>query len=84
MTANLRGALPAIGAEGVTEGTGRWRIVLPPAVEIQALWNLLAQQNLLVRKLTYRRDTLEEIFLRAMGHIQHTPGEQRRKVPPNI
>jgi ABC-2 type transport system ATP-binding protein len=71
----LRGALPEIGAEGVTEGAGRWRIVLPPAVEIQVLWNLLGQQNLLVRKLTYRRDTLEEIFLKAMGHIRHTPGE---------
>jgi ABC-2 type transport system ATP-binding protein len=68
-------ALPEIGADGVTEGGGRWRIVLPPAVEIQALWNLLGRQNLWVRKLTYRRDTLEEIFLKAMGHIQHTPGE---------
>jgi ABC-2 type transport system ATP-binding protein len=73
--ANLRGALPEIGGDGVTEGGGRWRIVLPPAVEIQALWSLLGRQNLLVRKLTYRRDTLEEIFLKAMGHIQHTPGE---------
>ena len=73
--ANLRGALPEIGADGVTEGGGRWRIVLPPPVEIQALWGLLGRQNLLVRKLTYRRDTLEEIFLKAMGHIQHTPGE---------
>lgn len=72
---NLRGALPKIGAEGVSEGGGRWRVVLPPAVEIQELWNLLGAQNLLVRKLTYRRDTLEEIFLKAMGHIQHTPGE---------
>jgi ABC-2 type transport system ATP-binding protein len=71
----LRGALPEIGADGVSEGSGRWRIVLPPAVDIQALWNLLGRQNLLVRKLTYRRDTLEEIFLKAMGHIQHTPGE---------
>jgi ABC-2 type transport system ATP-binding protein len=73
--ANLRSTLPEIGADGVTEGNGRWRIVLPPDVDIQALWNLLGQQNLLVRKLTYRRDTLEEIFLKAMGHIQHTPGE---------
>jgi ABC-2 type transport system ATP-binding protein len=78
--AGLRGALPEIGAEGVTEGYGRWRIVLPPAVEIQALWNLLGRQNLLVRKLTYRRDTLEEIFLKAMGRIQHTPGESAAKV----
>jgi ABC-2 type transport system ATP-binding protein len=73
--ATLRSTLPEIGAEGVTEGGGRWRIVLPPAVELQALWNLLGRENLLVRKLTYRRDTLEEIFLKAMGHIQHTPGE---------
>jgi ABC-2 type transport system ATP-binding protein len=78
--AQLRGALPEIGAEGVTEGAGRWRIVLPPAVEIQALWNLLGRQNLLVRKLTYRRDTLEEIFLKAMGHIRHTPGENAAAV----
>lgn len=71
----LRGALPGIGAEGVTEGNGRWRIVLPPSVQLQTLWELLGEQNLLVRKLTHRRDTLEEIFLKAMGHIAHTPGE---------
>jgi ABC-2 type transport system ATP-binding protein len=72
---NLRGSLPEIGAEGVTEGSGRWRIVLPPDVEVPALWGLLGRQNLLVRKLTHRRDTLEEIFLKAMGYIEHTPGE---------
>jgi ABC-2 type transport system ATP-binding protein len=73
--ANLKAALLAIGADGVSEGSGRWRIVLPPNVEVEALWSLLSQQNLLVRKLTHRRDTLEEIFLKAMGHIAHTPGE---------
>jgi len=78
---SLRGALPGIGADGVTEGGGRWRIVLPPDVEVQALWDLVARQNLLVRKLTHRRDTLEEIFLKAMGHIAHTPGEERAAGP---
>jgi len=72
---NLQGALPEIGADGVSEGGGRWRIVLPPEVDIQVIWNLVARQNLLVRKLNHRRDTLEEIFLKAMGHITHTPGE---------
>jgi ABC-2 type transport system ATP-binding protein len=72
---NLRGALTEIGAEGVSEGGGRWRIVLPPNVELQAIWDLMARQSLLVRKLSHRRDTLEEIFLKAMGHIAHTPGE---------
>jgi ABC-2 type transport system ATP-binding protein len=73
----LRGALPEIGADGVSEGDGRWRIVLPPEVDVQALWDLLARQELLVRRLTHRRDTLEEIFLKAVGHIAHTPGEER-------
>jgi ABC-2 type transport system ATP-binding protein len=72
---NLREALPEIGAEGVPEGGGRWRIVLPAGVEVDAIWGLAARQNLLVRKLTQRRDTLEEIFLKAMGHLAHTPGE---------
>ena len=72
---NLRAALPEIGAEGVPEGGGRWRIVLPPGVEPEAVWALAARQSLLVRKLTHRRDTLEEIFLKAMGHLSQTPGE---------
>jgi ABC-2 type transport system ATP-binding protein len=71
----LRGSLPEIGADGVNEGGGRWRIVLPPNVEVPALWALLGRHDLRVRKLTHRRDTLEEIFLRAMGYIEHTPGE---------
>lgn len=75
----LREALPGIGAEGVTEGGGRWRIVLQPDVEIQRLWDLLGRQNLLVRKLTHRRDTLEEIFLKAMGRIARTPGESAQR-----
>ena len=38
---NLRAALPEIGAEGVPEGLGRWRIVLPPGVEVDAIWGLV-------------------------------------------
>jgi ABC-2 type transport system ATP-binding protein len=72
---NLHHGLPEIGAEGVSEGGGRWRIVLPRDVEMQAMWDLLAQQNLLVRKLTHRRDTLEEIFLEAMDHIVRRPAD---------
>jgi ABC-2 type transport system ATP-binding protein len=71
----LRSELTAIGADGVPEGFGRWRIVLPAGVAVDSVWTLAGRQNLLVRKLTHRRDTLEEIFLKAMGHIARTPGE---------
>ena len=40
------------------------------------MWRLAARQQLLVRTLSHRRDTLEEIFLKAMGHLAHTPGER--------
>jgi ABC-2 type transport system ATP-binding protein len=73
--AGLAAALAAAGADCVTEGGGRWRIVLPPGVEVTSLWGLLAREHLFVRKLTHRRDSLEEIFLKAVGHIQSTPGE---------
>jgi ABC-2 type transport system ATP-binding protein len=72
---DLGASLPEIGAEGVSEGGGRWRIVLPPGSEVDVLWGLVERKSLLVRKLTHRRDTLEEIFLKAVGHIAHTTGE---------
>jgi ABC-2 type transport system ATP-binding protein len=80
----LAAALTGIGAEGVTEGEGRWRIVLPPQVEVAALWAVVSREHLMVRKLTHRRDTLEEIFLKAVGHIQHTPGEAGARVREEV
>jgi len=62
-------ALSECGAEGVTEGKGRWRIVFPPGVGLDVLWQLIAQQGLGIRHLSHRRDSLEEIFLKAVGHL---------------
>lgn len=72
---SLADCLGALGAEAVSEGSGRWRIVLPPEMEVADLWQVTAQLELSVRKLTHRRDSLEEIFLKAVGHLQRTPGE---------
>ncbi len=71
----LAAALTGIGAEGVTEGEGRWRIVLPPDVEVGALWTIAQERTLLVRRMTQRRDSLEEIFLKAVGHLASAPAE---------
>ena len=72
---NVAAALREQGAEGITEGGGHWRIVLPADVGLDGIWRLVARENLEVRRLTHRRDTLEEIFLKAVGHIQRTAGE---------
>lgn len=66
-------ALRALGVECVREGEGRWRMVMPPGVEIGALWHVVARLDLRVHKLTHRRDTLEEIFLKAVGHLPSGP-----------
>lgn len=69
----LGAALREIGAEGVSEAPGTWRIVLPVEIEVNALWRITARENLRITKLAYRRDTLEEIFLKAVGHLQPSP-----------
>jgi len=66
----LATALLDSGAEGVTESAGRWRIVLPPDVGMDVIWRLVDQEDLLVRHLSHRRDSLEEIFLKAVGHLE--------------
>jgi len=71
----LLAALGALGAEAMSEGGGRWRIVLPATSEVAEVWRVAARLGLHVRKLTNRRDTLEEIFLKAVGHLERTPGE---------
>ena len=70
---NLGVALHEIGAEGVSETAGTWRIILPIEVGVNALWRLTARENLQITKLAYRRDTLEEIFLKAVGHMRPKP-----------
>ncbi|MCC7234992.1 MAG: ABC transporter ATP-binding protein [Bryobacterales bacterium] len=71
---NLAASLREQGAEGVNEGGGRWRIVLPPEVGLDALWRIAGRESLEVQRLTHRRDSLEEIFLKAVGHIPRTAG----------
>ncbi len=68
----LAAALREHGADGVAEGGGRWRIVLPPGLEIDVIWQLVTRQELLVHHLTHRRDSLEQIFLKAVGHLETT------------
>lgn len=74
-------ALTAIGAAGTCEGEGRWRIVLGADAELRELWRVAARLGLAVRKLTHRRDTLEEIFLKAVGHIEPGPASPPQPKP---
>ena len=59
-------ALAALGCECVTAGAGRLKMVLPAGFEMRDIYRLAAERDLQLRRLNYRRDTLEDIFLKAM------------------
>ncbi len=48
------------------DGGTRIKLVLPDEVEIRELYRLAAEREVEIRRLSYRRDSLEDIFLSAM------------------
>ncbi len=52
-------------APGAGKG-GRLKLVLPDGVEVRDMFLLAAEAGLQIRRLDYKRDSLEDIFLKAM------------------
>ena len=59
-------ALEELGCECAMAGERRLKTVLPEAIEIRDLYRVAESRNVQLRKLNYRRDSLEDIFLKAM------------------
>jgi ABC-2 type transport system ATP-binding protein len=59
-------ALTELGCHCQSTGAGRIKMTLPPGMEVREIFRLAAERDLQLRRLNYRRDTLEEIFLKAM------------------
>jgi ABC-2 type transport system ATP-binding protein len=59
-------ALTALGCECTAAGSGRFKMVLPEGFELREIYRLAADRDLPLHRLSYRRDTLEDIFLKAM------------------
>src|SRR5580692_2540843 len=64
--AGLAEALAGLGCECATAGYGRFKMVCPVGFELKEIYRLAAERDLQLRRLNYRRDTLEDIFLKAM------------------
>ncbi|HZU29155.1 MAG TPA: ABC transporter ATP-binding protein [Bryobacteraceae bacterium] len=60
-------ALATLGCECATGGGGRFRLVLSDNIEIRDIYRIAADHDIQLRRLNYRRDSLEDIFLRAMN-----------------
>jgi len=59
-------AVEAAGAECALSGERRIKVVLPPELAIRELYRIAGEQQIQIRRLDYKRDSLQDIFLRAM------------------
>ena len=62
-------AMRGLGAEcalAPRRGRNRIKMVLPDGVEVRRLYREAAERRVQIRRLSYKRDSLEEIFLSAM------------------
>jgi ABC-2 type transport system ATP-binding protein len=55
-----------LGCEYAFTTDKRIKVVLPDGVEIKDLYSLAAERDVQIRRLNYKRDSLEDIFLKAM------------------
>jgi ABC-2 type transport system ATP-binding protein len=60
----------AMGCECATFGAGRVRIVLPDNIDLRQIYRTAAEHDVQIRRMNYRRDSLEDIFLKAMAGTQ--------------
>ena len=59
-------SLEALGCECTKTSRGGMRLLLADGVEVRDVYRLASERNLQLRRLSQRRDTLEDIFLKAM------------------
>ena len=59
-------AIEALGCETATGAQGRLKLVLPEKLEIRELYQIAESQQVQIRRLSHKRDSLEDIFLKAM------------------
>jgi len=67
-------ALSGRGWEVAAAGTRRLKAIMPAVAEMNGLFELAAQHGVQIRRLDNRRDSLADIFLRAMGVPMAPPG----------
>jgi ABC-2 type transport system ATP-binding protein len=59
-------AIRQLGCEAAVTGNGRLKLVMPDGVEIRQLYAVAAEQKVQIRRMHHKRDSLEDIFLKAM------------------
>jgi len=69
----LAQAVTNLGCECASMGDHRMKMVVPESFAIRDLYRLAAERNVQIRRLNFRRDSLEGIFLKAMEGANGCP-----------
>lgn len=59
-------AIGRLGCEYAEAGPQRLKVVMTNGMEVRDIYKIAAEQNVQIRRLNYKRDSLEDIFLKAM------------------
>jgi ABC-2 type transport system ATP-binding protein len=65
-TGVFRTRIEQLGCELAINGTRRLKMILPEAVEVRDLYRIASETGVQIRRLDYKRDSLQDIFLKAM------------------
>ena len=63
---NFAAAIEALGCEMAMGAKQKMKIVLPEGIEVRDLYRLAAERQVQIRKLDFKKDSLQDIFLKAM------------------
>jgi ABC-2 type transport system ATP-binding protein len=64
--ASFAAAVEALGVEMAMDAKQKIKLVLPEGVEVRDLYRLAAERQVQIRRLDYKKDSLQDIFLKAM------------------
>jgi ABC-2 type transport system ATP-binding protein len=59
-------AVEKLGCETAPGAQGRVKLIMPDGLEVRKLYQIASDQNVQIRRLNRKRDSLEDIFLKAM------------------
>ena len=65
--ATFTSTLEGLGCECAVFSNGRIKVVMPESVEIREVFKVAADRGVQIRRMNYRRDSLEDIFLNAIA-----------------
>ncbi len=71
-------AAERMGCECALFSRGRMKIVLPHEIELRQIYQLASEKGVQIRRMNHRRDSLEDIFLRAMEEPMTARSAQAR------